>query len=222
MDYLEILFCTVVAYLIGSVPSSILISKLVYGIDIREHGRGNASHANVHKILGLRSGMLVQGMDILKGLLAARVAIFVHHQYGFFSEFEYPILMMTFGLAALLGHIFPIFAGYRGGKGYHVTLGILIAIHPLATVVFVLCTIGIFLISRYQHLAYVAGALALSIYVLLNGKPFGDYLLPMQIFTICFSIMLFLTHRQELRGILEGTESRNNLNISWPPVIRKK
>ncbi|MEM7367215.1 MAG: glycerol-3-phosphate acyltransferase [Bacteroidota bacterium] len=222
MDYLEILFCTIIAYLIGSFPSSILLSKLIYGIDIREHGRGNASHVNVHQILGVRPGILVQGIDILKGVIAARVALFVHNQYGFFSEFEYPILMMTFGLAALLGHIFPIFAGYRGGKGYHVTLGILIAIHPLATTVFVLFTIGIFLISRYQHLAYVAGAVALSLYVLINGQAFGEYILPMQIFTICFSLMLLVTHRRELRGIFQGTEHRTHLNFLRDRSVREK
>lgn len=222
MDFFEIFLCTIIAYLIGSFPSSILLSKLVYGIDIREHGRGNASHANVHQILGLRTGILVQVLDVLKGVVAARVALFVHHQYGFFSEFEYPILMMTFGLAALLGHIFPVFAGYRGGKGYHVTLGILIAIHPLATGIFVLCTIGIFLISRYQHLAYVAGALALSLFVLINGKPFGDYLLPMQIFTLCFSLMLIVTHRQELRGIVQGTEDKDQINFLRGKIHRGK
>ncbi|GAB4418338.1 MAG: glycerol-3-phosphate 1-O-acyltransferase PlsY [Bacteroidia bacterium] len=202
MDYLEILFYTLVAYVIGSIPTSIWLGRFRYGIDIREHGYGNASHTNVHHVLGPRAGLFVQAFDVLKGFVAARLALYVHHTYGIFTEMEYPLLMLSFGLAATLGHILPVFAGFRGGKGYHVVLGVLVAVHPIATLIFTACSLLIYLIFRYPHLAYVAGALALSVATLWQGnRLFGDLRLPMLVFGMSTSLMLFFTHREEIRGL---------------------
>lgn len=205
MDYLQIVAGTLIAYLIGSIPTAVWVSKWIYGIDIREHGSGNASHTNVHHILGRRTGLKVQLLDVLKGVLAAKLAFFVHRHYGFFSDIEYPLLMMTFGLAGVMGHIFPFFAGLRGGKGYHVSLGVLIAIHPLATAVFTAFSLGIYFLFRYPQLAYVAGAIALAVFVALRGRVvFGDLGLPMLLFSLSLSMMLLLTHREELQRVWAG------------------
>ena len=174
MDYLQILLCTVVAYMIGAIPSSVWISKFYYGIDIRDHGNGSASHTNVHKILGRRSGFMVRALDILKGFLAANLALFVHIKYGIFSDIEFPILMMTFGLSAVIGHIFPVFAGFRGGKGYHVSLGIIIAISPLASLVSVGISALIFLLFRFPNLGYVAGGMAIPVFVIATRHIYTD------------------------------------------------
>jgi len=216
MDYLQIVTGTLLAYLIGSIPTAVWVSKWIYGIDIREHGSGDASHTNIHRVLGRRTGIKVQIFDALKGLLAAELAYLFHRHYGVFSDIEYPLLMMTFGLAAVMGHIFPVLAGFRGGKGYHVSLGVLIAIHPLATAVFAVCSLVIYLLFRYPQLAYVAGGVALAIFVALRGKVvFGDLGLPMLLFSISLAMMLILTHREELqrmalqRGFLiRGRRSR--------------
>ena len=202
MDFLRLLLCTLSAYLIGSFPTSIWISKLFYGIDIREHGSGSASHMNVSRIIGPRISLLVRILDLSKGFLAANLAYFVHNQYGIFSEYELPILMMTLGLAAILGHIFPIFEGFRGGKGIHVSLGVLIAIQPLASALFALCALLIYLISRYPNLGYVIGALSIPVYVLLTGAKYGEMKLPMIIFSLfLFGILLF-SHWKNIREIL--------------------
>ena len=208
MDYLEILLFTIAAYLIGAFPSSIILSKWVYGIDIRDHGAGNASHSNVHQIMGMRPGLVVQILDTLKGLLAASLALMIHTKYGIFSEWEYPVLMMSFGLAALIGHIFPVFAGFRGGKGYHVTVGVLLAINPLATVVVLAFSLLVLLIFRYPTLAYASGGLGLLVFALTFGKQSGWLQLPMLIFSSSACLMLILTYRQEIRGVLEGSENR--------------
>ena len=212
MDYIQILLCTIVAYLIGAIPSSVWISKLYYGIDIRDHGSGTASHTNVHRILGRRSGLMVRLIDVLKGFFAANLAMFVHHKYGIFSDMEFPILMMTFGLSAIMGHIFPIFAGFRGGKGYHVTLGIIIAISPLASLVSVSISALIFLLFRYPNLGYVAGGLAIPVFVIASRHIYtnGMYI-PTLIFSLCLSLVLLMTHRSDLRLILKGEEDRASL-----------
>lgn len=213
MDYIQILLCTLAAYLIGSIPTSVWIGKVIYGIDIRDHGKGNASHINVQNILGRRSGIVVRSIDILKGVIAAKLAFFVHNQYGIFSDLEYPILMMTFGLAAILGHIFPIFAGFRGGKGFHVSLGVLAAINPIATAIFASIALLIFLVSRYPDLGYVAGGIAVPVFFIATAKLYGYLFVPTLIFALLISMMLFATHRQELAGILHGTEAKAPLKF---------
>ncbi|MEM7657539.1 MAG: glycerol-3-phosphate acyltransferase [Bacteroidota bacterium] len=201
MDYLEILFCTILAYLIGSIPTSVWLSSLVYGIDIRDHGLGNASHSNVHQVLGNKAGLLVRLLDISKGMLAASLALMIHNKYGLFSEWEYPLLTMSFGLAAILGHIFPFFAGYRGGKGFHVTFGVLFAIHPPLTLVFCGCALVGYLLFRYPSLAYVMAALAVVVFSFFAAKSFDWLQLPLQVFSIITFGLLMMTHREELRGI---------------------
>lgn len=204
MDYLQILYCTLLAYLIGSIPTSIWLSKLYYGIDIREHGSGTASHLNVSRVLGKKSAYLVRFIDIAKGFAAANLAYFFHNQYGIFSDFELPILMMCFGLAAIVGHIFPIFAGLRGGKGFHASIGVLIAINPLASIILVLITALIVGMFRYPNLGYVAGAISLPVFVLLSKPGMEEfYYLPTLVFSFFFSGMLMLTHRHNLLRILK-------------------
>lgn len=187
MDYLEILASTLVAYLLGSVPTSIWLSKLYFGIDIREHGNGSASHLNVRQVLGKKSAYLVRFVDVCKGFFAANLAYYFHIQYGIFSEFELPILMMCFGLAAIIGHIFPIFAGLRGGKGFHASIGVLIAINPMASLVLVCISLSIVLLFRFPNLGYAVGALSLPVIILASQHAFDEiYFLP----TLVFSCLL--------------------------------
>lgn len=218
MDFIQILLCTIGAYLIGSIPSGIWIGKLFYGIDIREHGSGTACHTNVQRIMGQKASLIVRVLDIAKGFLASGLALFFYNRYGIFGEGEYPMLMLSFGLAAVMGHIFPAFARYHGGKGFHVTLGVLAAVNPAATAVFALIALAIFLISRYPILGYVAAGLALPIFVMVTRKVYGDMLIPMYVFSSALFLLLFFTHRQDLRSILEGTSNR--AEIHWPGFRR--
>ncbi|MCB0852414.1 MAG: glycerol-3-phosphate acyltransferase [Bacteroidetes bacterium] len=204
MEFFQIVLFTIGAYLIGSIPTGIWIGKLFYGIDIRDHGSGTACHLNIEQIMGRNTGIIVRILDIIKGFLAAKLAFFIYLQSGIFAEWEYPIMQMSFGLAAVMGHIFPVFAGYRGGKGYHVSLGILAAISPVATAVFALCAMVVFFVFRYPYLGAVIGALALPFFIGFRPGIFGDKLIPMYVFTVLLSITLFLTHRLELREILYG------------------
>jgi glycerol-3-phosphate acyltransferase PlsY len=203
MDFLLILLCTLCAYLIGAIPSSIWLGKLFFGIDIREHGSGSASHLNVERIMGLKFSLLVRILDVIKGFMAANLAYFVHNKYGIFSDIELPVLMMTFGLAAVMGHIFPIFAGYRGGKGIHVTLGVLIATQALASAIFVGIALFFYILLRYTYLAYLLGALAVPVFFIATRSNHGEMLLPMMLFASFLFVMLFLTHRKEILPMLQ-------------------
>ena len=208
MDFFQIVLFTVGAYLIGAIPTGIWVGKFFYGIDIRDHGTGTACHLNIENIMGRNTSMIVRFLDIVKGFLAAKLAFFIYNQYGILTEWEYPIMQMTFGLAAVMGHIFPIMAGYRGGKGYHITLGVLAAVSPVATAVFAILALLVFFVFRYPYLGAVVAALALPFYVGMNAKVYGDLVVPMYVFTSLIFISMLLTHRFELREILYGRMSK--------------
>jgi acyl phosphate:glycerol-3-phosphate acyltransferase len=208
MDFLQIILCTTAAYLIGSIPVSILISKFFYGIDIRDHGNGMATHDNLEHVIGMKPGMVARILDIAKGLIAARVVLFAHKHYGIFESEETILLIMTFGLAAVLGHVYPIFAGYRGGKGYHCMLGVLLAVDPVASSISVAISLLIFFLSKYPHLGYVAGAFVLPFFFWMTRNHRGDMTVPMLIFGSLLFFTLLFTYRENLVGILMGTEAK--------------
>jgi acyl phosphate:glycerol-3-phosphate acyltransferase len=222
MDYLQIMLCTMGAYLIGALPTSRWYTKLRFGINIHEHGNGAASHLNIQHVIGPSAGWTVRILDIIKGLLAAKLAYFVHNEYGFFSEIEYPILMLSFGLAGILGHIFPAFSRYQGGKGFHIMLGVLTAVQPLAMAIAIGSAALIFLLFRYPHLAYVAGSLAVPVFVVMTRGKYGDMMVPMLVFSVALFAMLFFSHRQNLRDILQGRVAKASWRDSRPDYLRRR
>src|SRR5262245_41490106 len=117
----------VLAYLLGSIPSAVWVSKRLYGIDIREHGSGNAVATNTFRILGSRAGSAVMLMDMMKGFLAVKLSIF--SGYVWLSE-PFVNLQVFLGLASVVGHIFPIWADFRGGKGIATLFGMILGIQP--------------------------------------------------------------------------------------------
>ncbi|RMG78149.1 MAG: glycerol-3-phosphate 1-O-acyltransferase, partial [Bacteroidetes bacterium] len=147
----EHIIAIVIAYLMGSIPTAVWIGKIFYGIDVREYGSGNAGATNTFRVLGKKAGIPVLIIDILKGFFAVKLSylfggdILSHNQLINFQ--------LTLGLAALLGHIFPIYVGFRGGKGIATLLGIMIAIHYQAALIsFAIFTV-IFIASKYVSLS---------------------------------------------------------------------
>ncbi|MEL6673174.1 MAG: glycerol-3-phosphate acyltransferase [Bacteroidota bacterium] len=209
MDYIEILVCTTIAYLIGSLPISLWWGKFYYGIDIREHGSGSTSTANIYQILGIRSGFFIRLMNALKGFLAARLALFAHTHYGIFSDWEYPLLMMCFGLAAIVGHIFPVYVKVKGGQGFHVSLGVLLAINPQASILFLGIAAVAYVLFRYPQLGYILSAVALPIFVLITRPGYAEgYYIPTLVFSLGIFLTLLLTHRMQLLDIVKGNAER--------------
>ena len=133
----------IISYLIGSIPTALIVSKRFFGIDIRDYGSGNMGATNTFRVLGSRYGTMVMVIDILKGLSAVMLYNFLPFYIS--HELERTNLMLGLGTAAVIGHIFPIFAGFKGGKGVATLLGMVLAIQPIVAI----SCIGIFVLGLY-------------------------------------------------------------------------
>ncbi|HQW83762.1 MAG TPA: glycerol-3-phosphate 1-O-acyltransferase PlsY [Ferruginibacter sp.] len=191
------------AYLIGSIPTALLVSKRFFGIDIRDYGSGNMGATNTFRVLGKRYGTMVMVFDILKGMAA--VGLYSLLPFYLSHELERTNLMLGLGIAAVAGHIFPIFAGFRGGKGVATLLGMVLAIQPVIAV----SCIGIFLLvlflTRYVSLSSILAAIALPICVLWIWNE--DEIL-YRVFAIIVALLVIVTHQKNIGRILRGVESR--------------
>jgi glycerol-3-phosphate acyltransferase PlsY len=205
----------ILSYLVGSIPTSIIISKLSHGIDIREHGSGNAGGTNVMRVLGWKKGLLVIILDALKGAFAVVVIARLHYgglPFQNVSPFDdFTLVQIIAGIAAVIGHIWTVFAGFRGGKGIATALGMLIMI----ITVDMLVALGIFIIvvtvSRYVSLGSILAALSVPLTLVFRENILHDHipsygtLLP---FVAAVALLVVFTHRKNLVRLLNGTESK--------------
>src|SRR5882757_3697047 len=152
------LILIIIAYLIGSIPTALIISKEFFGIDIRDYGSGNMGATNTFRVLGSKYGTMVMAMDIAKGIAA--VSLFNFISYYHHNGLERTNFMIGLGLAAVIGHIFPVFAGFKGGKGVATLFGMLLAVQPVIAI----SCVGVFLLvlflTRYVSLSSILAALA--------------------------------------------------------------
>lgn len=196
-----------IAYLLGAIPFSILAGKLLKGIDIREYGSGNAGASNTFRILGKKAGIPVLALDVLKGYAAVSLACY--SAYATDSE-AYINLQLAFGIAAVLGHVFPVYVGFRGGKGVATLLGLMIGVFPQAA----LLSIGVFvltlLLSKYVSLSSILAGIVF---------PFGVYYLSvtvvptMLIFSVFVPILLLATHQRNIERLFKGEENKANIKL---------
>jgi len=205
----------ILSYLIGSVPNSIIISKLVRGIDIREHGSGNAGGTNVMRVLGWKYGLLVIFLDALKGAIA--VVIISRLFYGPLpfenvSPFDdFTLVQIIAGMSAVIGHVWTVFAGFKGGKGIATALGMLLTLITID----MLIAVGIFalvvLISRYVSLGSIIAAISVPSTLFIRENLFHvdipgySTLLP---FIIAVTALVIFTHRKNLVRIINGNENK--------------
>src|SRR5688572_7953306 len=154
---MDIAILIVLAYLIGSIPTAVRVSKKIYGIDIREHGSGNAGATNTFRILGSKAGSMVMLVDMLKGFIAVKLSIL--SAYTWTSE-PFVNLQVGLGLAAVVGHIFPIWADFRGGKGIATLFGMIVAIQPLVAVSLVAVFVLMLYLTRYVSLSSISASVA--------------------------------------------------------------
>ena len=215
IDFYSILLLTILAYFIGSIPTAVWVGQIFYGIDIREHGSGNAGSTNTFRTLGARAGIPVQIIDILKGFFAASLAGIFYRNFGFFDAGSFTMLRIIFGLAAVVGHIFPVYADFKGGKGINTLLGMMIAIHPWATLACVLTFFVVLLISKYVSLGSIIGTLAFPVFVLIytiiyHYDPRQEVLI---IFGFAMFILVVLTHQQNIRRLWRGEENKARIRL---------
>ena len=194
-----------IAYLIGSVPFSVIAGKLLKGIDVREYGSGNAGATNTFRVLGKKAGIPVLLLDVLKGYLAVNLAWYTPYVP---STEIYINLQLTFGIAAVLGHVFPVYVGFRGGKGVATLLGFMIAVFPEAALISILVFVLTLLFSKYVSLSSIFAGLFF---------PFGVYYLSenvvptMMIFAVFVPVLLIATLQRNIERLVRGDENKVRL-----------
>jgi acyl phosphate:glycerol-3-phosphate acyltransferase len=203
MNPLIAILAGVLAYLLGSIPSAVWIGKRFHNIDVREHGSGNAGTSNVIRVLGWKTGIPVLIVDLAKGWLAAMLPVFFHLAGQ--GSALLTNLQIAAGIIAIVGHIFPVFAGFRGGKGVASIFGVFLALQPLLTVY---CT-GIFLV-----ILFVTGIVSVSsmgagiAFPILLFLLFDTPSVLFRIFAVIVAIALLVTHRKNIARLLKGEETK--------------
>lgn len=212
---LLLLIIILLSYLAGSIPSSIILSKIAKGIDIREYGSGNAGGTNVMRVLGWKYGILVILLDALKGTFA--VVIIARLFYGplpfeNISPFDdFTLVQVIAGVAAVIGHVWTVFAGFKGGKGIATALGMLIIIITIDMLIAVGVFVLVVLISRYVSLGSLLAAISIPLTLIVRENVFHvditgyNTLLP---FVIFLTLFVIYTHRKNVIRIFNGTENK--------------
>lgn len=191
------------SYCLGSIPTAVWISRTVHGIDIRDYGSGNAGATNTFRVLGSRWGSIVMLVDVLKGFIGTSLYIFL--PIYLLDELQRTNFMIALGLAAVIGHIFPIWAGFRGGKGVATLLGMAIAIQPIVAA----CCLAVFflalLLTRFVSLSSILAGICFMVCILFifNEKE------PLyRIFAVLVALMVVITHQKNIGRLIRGTESK--------------
>lgn len=210
---LSVMVIVALSYLVGSVPGSVWVGKALYGIDIRQHGSGNAGATNTFRVLGWKAGVLATIVDLGKGLLAAGVIASIRLDdlpSGIaFWQIETVVRLLA-GVAAIVGHMFPVWARFKGGKGVNTAAGVLFALTPITMMI----TLGVFALvlfsSRYVSLASLSAAVAFPSAIAIRKYLFGVEALDgsLLVFSILFALGIILAHRANIKRLLSGTESR--------------
>jgi len=196
----------IIAYLLGSIPTSVWVSKHFFGIDIREYGSGNAGATNTFRVLGSKWGTFVMIVDMGKGALAALLA-FTMQKYSAHnaSDLMRTNFMIGLGLAAVVGHIFPIWANFKGGKGVATLFGMILAVQPAVAG----CCAGVFVLvlylTRFVSLSSILSGIAFAVLILFI---FNDDSTFYRIFSIAVALLLVLTHQKNINRLLKGTENK--------------
>jgi acyl phosphate:glycerol-3-phosphate acyltransferase len=199
---ITLLIILIGGYLLGSIPSAVWLGKLVCGIDVREHGSKNAGATNTVRVLGWKVGGPVLAIDILKGYLAVMLAHVSDYEIG---STAYVNVQLALGAAAVIGHIFPVFAGFRGGQGVAALFGIVLAIAPLPT----LLALSVFFVtlfaSKYVSLGSMLAGLSFPIFVIF---VFKTDIQPLMIFSVVVAFLLLLTHKKNIVRLVRKEESK--------------
>lgn len=206
---LSVFGLAILAYLLGSIPSAVWVGQAFYGIDVREYGSGNAGATNTFRVLGKKAGVGVLFIDVIKGFTAACLVNFLPDVSPYLHKAQYINLQLLFGLSAVIGHLFPIFANFKGGKGIATLLGMLIAIHLLSAVACLLIFVLILFATRFVSLSSILAAIMFPIQLIWIFKRYEQ---PLFIaFGICAALLVVLTHRKNINRLLTGSENKARL-----------
>jgi len=194
-------FIIALAYLLGSVPTSVWLGRTMKGLDLRDHGSGNAGATNAFRVLGKGIGSAVLLLDMLKGFLAVSL---VHLQNVYDPGTEgWIILKIGLGVVAVTGHIFPVFAGFRGGKGVATLTGVALALHPFAALAAMGIYLLVILLTRISALGSLTAVLTYPVWII---WVFRTEYLALRIFSLAVVVLVLITHRSNILRLLRGQE----------------
>ncbi|MCD5322810.1 MULTISPECIES: glycerol-3-phosphate 1-O-acyltransferase PlsY [Pontibacillus] len=185
----------IIAYIIGSIPSGLIVGKLGYNIDIREHGSGNLGGTNTFRVLGTKAGLIVTISDILKGTIAARIP----------WMFDADINLLIIGIFAVIGHMYPIFAKFKGGKAVATSGGVILAVEPILFGVMLLTFFIMLKISKYVSLSSMVTGIVTVIMSIILGH------VGLIIVTSILTAFVIYRHRSNIKRIMDKTEPK----IKW-------
>ena len=208
MSVTVLIIAIIAAYLLGSIPSSVWYGIGNFGIDVRKQGSGNAGATNTFRVLGKRAGTIVMLIDILKGWTAACIAPLLFYM-GAIGETELLTYKILFGMIAIVGHVFPIFVGFKGGKGIATLLGMVLAIHPELALMCITIFLLTLISSKFVSLSSILSTLAFPILSWLG--VFGQPEPLLIVFGFTMFVLVVLTHQKNIVRLINGNESRVNL-----------
>ena len=211
------IYCTltmlILAYLLGSIPSAVWIGKKYYGVDIREHGSRNAGTTNMLRVLGRRAALPVFALDFLKGFVAVTIIQLLQYD-DIVGSNDIINLKIAALFAAVLGHIFPIFAGFRGGKGVATLVGAVTGIVPSISLLCFGVWLLVLMVSHYVSLGSIIAGCCFPLFTLILPRAASKINLTFIVFSFVIALLLIVTHRKNIRRLLNHTESKTHI---WPP-----
>jgi glycerol-3-phosphate acyltransferase PlsY len=193
----------ILAYLLGSIPTAVWYGKTFHKIDVREHGSGNAGATNTLRVLGNKAGFVVLFIDLLKGFLATSLSYFSDFEMGSQSYFNF---QMVLGITAVIGHVFPLFAGFKGGKGIATLLGMAIALNWQIALICIIAFVTIVWITKYISVGSMSAAILAA---LLSFFPYFYYNNVIANSFFCtIAILVVYTHRANIKRLKAGNENK--------------
>lgn len=202
MSILLIILLPLTAYLLGSIPTSIWIGRMFYNIDVREHGSGNAGATNTIRVLGWKAGGPVFLIDALKGYAATNLIVFTTYEAGTNMFVNIQLLL---GFCALIGHVFPVFAGFKGGKGVATLLGVVIALSPVPAAMAFGVFLLILLMFKYVSLGSIIAGISFPL-IIFFAFPYSP--ISLKVASIIMALILIVTHRKNILRLINGDESK--------------
>jgi acyl phosphate:glycerol-3-phosphate acyltransferase len=194
------------AYLFGSIPTAVWIGQAFYGIDVREYGSGNAGATNTFRVLGKKAGLAVMILDILKGFTATNLAYLIGLSVtGPHSSVQFANYQLALGITAVMGHLFPVFAGFRGGKGIATLFGMILAVHFPAAMLCVLVFVTVLLISKYVSLSSILSGFTFPLSIIF---VFQSPIRSVVLYGMCICVLILVTHQKNIERLLKGKESK--------------
>jgi glycerol-3-phosphate acyltransferase PlsY len=196
----------ILAYLLGSIPTAVWVSKYFFKIDIRNYGSGNAGATNTLRVLGSKPGAFVFAIDMMKGFIAVDLAYLIAHYQ--MSNLDLTNFQVILGIAAVVGHIFPIWANFKGGKGIATLFGMILAIQPMVAGSLVIVFFLMLFLTRYVSLSSITASIAFPVLIFFI---FREPEIMYRLFALATAILVVLTHHKNINRLLSGNESQINL-----------